>query len=223
MKWQGLACDYDGTLASAGLAEPQSTEALRRLKASGRKLLLVTGRELDELLSIYPEADVFSAVIAENGGVLHRPATRKTRLLSAPVPRSLVNLLVERDVKPLKLGHVIIATREPQETVVIECIRELGLELQVAFNKGAVMVLPALVNKATGLKTALEEMGMSPAEVVGIGDAENDQVFLSVCGYSVAVANAISALAKRARWVTPSPNAAGVIELVEKMIGENLS
>ena len=71
------------------------------------------------------------------------------------------------------------------------------------------MVLPALVNKAAGLKTALNEMGMTPAQVVGVGDAENDQVFLAVCGYSVAVANAIPALAKRARWVTPSPNGAG--------------
>ena len=222
LKYQALACDYDGTLASAGTVEEKSLAALLRLKASGRKLLLVTGRELDELLAIFPRADIFDAVVAENGAVLYWPVTRKTNLLSAPVPRSLVNLLLQREVKPLSIGHVIVATREPQETVVIESIRELGLELQVIFNKGAVMVLPALVNKATGLKTALKEMGMSPAEAVGVGDAENDHVFLGVCGYSVAVANAIPALAKRARWVTPSANGAGVIELVERMLAEKL-
>jgi len=51
-------------------------------------------------------------------------------------------------------------------------IRRLGLELQIIFNKGAVMVLPAGVNKATGLTAALTELELSPHEVVGVGDAE---------------------------------------------------
>ena len=38
--------------------------------------------------------------------------------------------------------------------LVLEAIRDLGLELQVIFNKGSVMVLPAGVNKATGLTAA---------------------------------------------------------------------
>ena len=39
---------------------------------------------------------------------------------------------------------------------------------------------------------------------------------------SVAVANAIPALAKRARWVTALPNGTGVVELIERMLVENL-
>ena len=222
MRYQALACDYDGTLASAGRVEETVLEALRKVRASGRKLLLVTGRELEELLSIFPEADLFEAVIAENGAVLYWPATRKMSLLSAPVPRSLVNFLVQREVKPLSMGHVIVATREPQEQIVIEAIRELGLELQVIFNKGAVMVLPALVNKATGLQAALKELGIARAAVVGVGDAENDHAFLAACAYPVAVGNAIPALTKRARWVTSSPNGAGVIELVTRLLEESL-
>ena len=46
------------------------------------------------------------------------------------------------------------------------------------FNKGAVMILPSGVNKATGLAAALEELGLSPHNVVGVGDAENDHAFL---------------------------------------------
>ena len=63
----------------------------------------------------------------------------------------------------------------------LETIRELGLELQVIFNKGAVMVLPTGVNKATGLAAALDELGLSPHNVVGVGDAENDHAFLALC------------------------------------------
>src|ERR1700683_3727432 len=66
-------------------------------------------------------------------------------------------------------------------------IRDMGLEMQVIFNKGAVMVLPSGINKATGLQAAAAEMGLSPHDVVGVGDAENDHSFLELCGYAVAV------------------------------------
>ena len=80
----------------------------------------------------------------------------------------------------------------------LEAIRDLGLELQVIFNKGAVMVLPAGVNKASGLKAALAELGLSPHNVVGVGDAENDHALLRPCECGVAVANAIPTLKQEA-------------------------
>ena len=196
-------------------------EALRKVRSSGRKLLLVTGRKLDELLSVFPRVGLFDAISGKRRSAL-LAGDPQDGLLSAPVPGNFVNLLVQRDVQPLSVGHVIVATREPQERVVIEAIRELGLELQVIFNKGAVMVLPALVNKATGLHAALSELCIPPACVVGVGDAENDHVFLAVCGYSVAVANAIPALTERAHWVTPSPHGIGVIEMITKLMDESL-
>jgi hydroxymethylpyrimidine pyrophosphatase-like HAD family hydrolase len=61
-------------------------------------------------------------------------------------------------------------------------IRELGLELQIIFNKGAVMVLPAGVSKASGLEAALALLELLPHDVAGIGDAENDHAFLRLCG-----------------------------------------
>ena len=39
-----------------------------------------------------------------------------------------------------------------------EIIRELGLELTLSFNKGAVMILPSGVNKASGLHSVLKEL-----------------------------------------------------------------
>ncbi len=53
------------------------------------------------------------------------------------------------------------------------------------------MVLPAGVNKASGLAAALARLQLSPLNVVGIGDAENDHAFLRACGCAVAVANAL--------------------------------
>jgi HAD superfamily hydrolase (TIGR01484 family) len=97
-------------------------------------------------------------------------------------------------VAPLSVGRAIVATWRPHENAVLETIRDQGLELQVIFNKDAVMVLPSGVNKATGLAVALHDHGFSPHEAVGIGDAENDHAFLTLCECAVAVDNALPPL-----------------------------
>jgi hypothetical protein len=117
---------------------------------------------------------------------------------------------------------VIVATCESQQDVVLGVIRELGLELQVIFNKGALMVLPSGVDKATGLAAALDNLRLSPHNCVGIGDAENDHAFLSLCGCSVVVANALPALKATATLVTDGARGAGVRELVDRLLATDL-
>ena len=118
---------------------------------------------------------------------------------------------------------MIVATWRPHEKTAVELIRDLGLELQIIFNKGAVMILPSGVNKATGLKVALTELGLSPHNVVGIGDAENDHAFLALCECSVAVENALDTLKERVDWVTKQGHGAGTIELIQALVATDLS
>ncbi len=126
-------------------------------------------------------------------------------------------------MKRISVGRVVVATWEPWQTLALDTIRELGLELQVIFNKGAVMVLPAGVNKASGLKAALREMQMSPHNVVGVGDAENDHALLKSCEFSAAVANALPAVKETADLTTPSDHGKGVAELIERILADDLS
>src|SRR5512142_2746641 len=79
MRYLGLACDYDGTLATAGTVDEPTLDALRRLKAAGRRLILVTGRPR----------------IASDGQRSARRVHRRT----APPPRALFEWAVDR-------GHV---------------------------------------------------------------------------------------------------------------------
>jgi hypothetical protein len=197
--------------------------ALDRFRASGRRLLMVTGRELPELQQVCQVLDRFEWVVAENGALLFRPSDNFSRLLSAPASALLAQKLGEARAQPLSVGRAIIATREPHENLVISLIKELGLELQVIFNKGAVMVLPTGVNKATGLRAALAEMKIDPGKVVAIGDAENDHAFLSMCGIGVAVANALPMLKERADIVTTGARGDGVIELIDRILATDLA
>ena len=143
--------------------------------------------------------------MAENGALLYEPGTGRETVLAPAPPEAFVARLRERGVQPLSVGRSIVATWEPMQDIVLETVRELGLELHIVFNKGAVMVLPSGVNKASGLAAALVESGLSPHNVVGIGDAENDHAFLAMCGCSVAVANALDSVKAEADLVTAAP------------------
>jgi hydroxymethylpyrimidine pyrophosphatase-like HAD family hydrolase len=120
------------------------------------------------------------------------------------------------------MGRVIVATWEPHGEAVLEVIRAMGLELQVILNKRAVMILPAGIDKATGLAAALDQLGLAPRDVVGVGDAENDLAFLASCGCSVAVRNALPLVKERVDLVTEGDHGAGVAELINRILADDL-
>src|SRR5260221_11667782 len=106
MRYTAVALDFDGTIAHDSGVPPQVIDGLRRLKETGRKLMLVTGRELPELLSIFPSLALFDRVVAENGALIYRPESGERRELGDPPPPALVALLRERGV-PLSVGQSI--------------------------------------------------------------------------------------------------------------------
>lgn len=218
MYLQALATDYDGTIASDGRVSKATIKALEKLKESGRKLLLVTGRELPDLKTVFNRFDLFDICVVENGALLYLPASEEERPVGPPPAPELVAALEKRGVAPLSVGRTIVATWEPHQHAVLEAITELRLELQIIFNKGAVMVLPSGINKASGLAAALDVLELSSHNVVGIGDAENDHAFLRACGCSAAVANALAAVKDTADFVTRGRRGAGVVELIGEML-----
>lgn len=222
MRYLALATDYDGTLSSDDTLSEQVISALERLRVSGRRAILVTGRQLDDLLAVCPCAQLFDLIVAENGAVVYDPASREETQLANPPSKLLIQNLQARGVTPLEIGQVLVATHEPHRATVQDVIWELGLEAQVIGNRGAVMVLPAGVNKATGLEHALRELGLSRHEVVGVGDAENDHSFLERCECAVAVANATPSIKQIAAFVTAAENGNGVIELIDELVANDL-
>jgi HAD superfamily hydrolase (TIGR01484 family) len=216
-----LATDYDGTLAHHGRVDAATVESLKEVKRSGRKLILVTGRDLPDLQRVFPELELFDIVVAENGALLFNPAKKEETALAEPPSAAFVQRLRDLGVSPLAVGRTIVATWEPNQTAVLQAIHDLALELHIIFNKGAVMVLPSNVNKAWGLKRALKRLCLSPHNVVGIGDAENDQAFLSACGCAVAVENALPSVKAKADLVV-ADHGAGVVELARLLTETDL-
>ena len=204
--------------------EEATIEALGRWKRSGRGLILATGRELGELKGVFPGLGMFDRVVGENGGLLYRPGDGSERLLAEGPPEGFLEALRARGVRPLAVGRVVVATVEGWRGAVDEAIKEVGLEgaLEVIQNKRWVMVLPAGVDKWSGVVEAVGEMELDPSEVVAVGDAENDVTMLEACGLGVAVANALEVVKERAGRVTVGDYGAGVVELIDGLLGADV-
>ncbi|MFN8554225.1 MAG: HAD family hydrolase [Candidatus Obscuribacterales bacterium] len=222
MRYLALACDYDGTLTSNNQPDPEAFGRLRQVRASGRKVILVTGRTLEQLNESCQELDAFDSIVLENGAVLYDPNTGNSRLLCDPVPAGFVTRLKKRGVAHVGAGKAIVSTWSPHESAVLGVIRKMGLDLQLSFNRNAVLVLPPGVNKASGLQAALEGLGISPHNVVGVGNGENDHIFLSYCKCSVAVANAVPLVKQDADWVLKRPESEGFCDLIDELVNNDL-
>ena len=221
MRYAALATDYDGTIATHGTVDAPTLAALRRARTGGLRLLLVTGREVAGLRVVFDHAHVFDRVVAENGAVLLDPATGAERLLTAPPPPALVADLRRLRV-PIHVGRSVVSTYEPHGPAVRDALARTGCDWHITMNNDAVMVLPPGVTKATGLAAALADLDVPTDRCVGVGDAENDLDLLRACGLGVAVANAIPAVKSMAGWVTTADRGAGVAELIDRMLADDL-
>lgn len=210
--YQAVALDLDGTIACGGAPENGVLAAIHAVRATGVRVVLVTGRILTELEADFPGLTArFDAVCAENGavlamdGVIHR--------LARPVDARLEALLTERGV-PVRAGEVLLACGADATHVAVDAIHELHLDTQLVRNREELMILPAGITKGTGVADTLGRLGVSPHSAISVGDAENDHALLAACELGVAVANAVEPLRDHADLVLTAPNGTGVTDLL---------
>ena len=222
MRYLALVTDYDGVIAGHDQPSPSAMAAIGRLRASGRRAILITGRRLNNLLESCPDLSLFDYVVVENGAVVYEPRTREETLLGNPPPGQFVERLRQLKVDPLEIGKVVVATWAPHQNAVLQAIQDLGLELHITFNRAAVMVLPTGINKATGMVHALRKLGLSPHEAVGVGDSENDHSFLSRCECAATVASAVPSIKEIASLVARGANGDGLAEIIDELVETDL-
>lgn len=222
MRFRLLACDYDRTIATEGVVVEQVSQALAAVRASGRALVLVTGRTMEELLDVFQELELFDRIVVENGAVLHIPATGEDRLLCPPLPATLAQEL-QRDHIPLVVGRAIISTASTNDAAVGAAVRTLGIECDLVYNRDSIMALPGGCNKAVGLMAVAGDLGVPMEHVVAVGDGENDIALLEVAAVGVAVENSVDQLKERADIVLTLPGPAGFAQLCASLAQRDLA
>jgi hydroxymethylpyrimidine pyrophosphatase-like HAD family hydrolase len=209
--FRAVALDYDGTLAE-GLIAPDTKAALAETRARGIRVIVVTGRIMSELRAIFGDVeDHVDAIVAEQGGLLVTPLG--VRRLVAPVDPAVSAQLGDRGVVHRR-GQVLIACAAADEPAALEVVRGLGLDCRLVRNRGELMIVPPGVTKGGGLLEAVNDLGLSPHNTIGVGDAENDHTLLDACEVAVAVNNAVEAIREHADLTLDRPDGAGVADLL---------
>ena len=183
------------------------------LKREGWALAVVTGRELDDLKAICETLDLFDLAVVENGALLYLPSRREAVYLGEPPPPSLLRQLSKGGIE-FSSGRVVVSAHSQWADAIQALINQLGLSREVILNRDSVMILPAGVDKASGLKTGAARFDIELPQIIGVGDAENDIEFLRACGLSVAVANALDSVKAAVDILMTQSGGQGVVELI---------
>jgi len=93
----------------------------------------------------------------------------------------------------------------------------------VDYTHSVMSFLPQGIDKGTGLKWMSELCGISTEEMAGIGDADSDWEFLSLCGIAATPANGQPSILERAHWTLESGPRECIAELYERVIAHNKS
>ena len=211
-----IALDYDGTIARHDVLHPSVRDAIARVRQRGITVLLVTGRILSELQRVAGSLHFVDAVVAENGAVLHFPATGRTTQLSPAIPERFIREVQRRGI-PFQAGSCLVDADAAEAPRLLDVIRTLELPLVLVFNGGRVMTLSQGISKATGLRAALDTLRMSPRNALAIGDAENDHELLRLAEVGVAVEWGSSALKSFADIVLPGSGPEAVAAFLEPL------
>jgi len=206
-----LVVDYDRTLTDETLApHPAAMRALRHARERGRRVVVVSGRNLSFLRGVL--GDVPDAIVAENGCVLAMRGAAPERLAR---PDARTRAALERLAIGLERGDVLYATDAIHEGRVRDALHDAGARADVIRNRDRIMIVPRGVDKATGALLALARLGVEPALAAAAGDAENDLALLRSAGYAIAVGNALPSVRAAADRVTSGYGGEGLARWIE--------
>jgi hydroxymethylpyrimidine pyrophosphatase-like HAD family hydrolase len=219
-----IAVDVDGTLFDGTAVAPQAVDALRRARADGHVLVIVSGRRWAGLDAVLPGMlHLFDRVVCEEGAVLVDPASGATTLLADPVEAAMVEALRDAGVTALDVGDVVIGAPSAQAAVVTATRDRIGSTRVLVTNKGSVALVPAGCDKGTGLLAAVADLGLSGMPIIAIGDAGNDLPMFAIATVAVGVANADDAVRASGVELTHGAAGDGVAEALRRHLPTNLA
>lgn len=190
-----LALDIDGTLTHPDRAgiDPRAFEVLPTWEAP---VVLCTGKAFPYPVTLCHFLGIPESVVAENGGVV----LAAERVEFAGDPETARAVAEEFEARGGDLGwgaaDTINRWRETEVAVHVDAdedlLREVAAEygMTVVDTGYAYHVKSPDVEKGEGLLLVADLLDVDPAEMVAVGDSENDVSTFDVVGESYAVANA---------------------------------
>jgi Cof subfamily protein (haloacid dehalogenase superfamily) len=132
-------------------------------------------------------------------------------------PRTIVeSLSVEINVDGSSVSKLIVSTQRPLETEVPDTFGPVAHVVRT--HPELLEVLPVGVSKGQGVLHLCEMLEIDPAQVVAVGDQDNDISTFEICGYSVAMGDAPDHVKQAATAVTGTFEEDGCAQFLEKLL-----
>lgn len=237
-----IALDLDGTLLDERcVISEQNERAIRRAMDRGVYVCIATGRGYHSAMEATRSLRLQSPLVVSNGGEVWRdPQTLHTR---TPLPRSVIPQLrqlaeqwdvwfwaysveglynrdrwheEEQNTDWLKFGFY--TELDDVRASIRAQVTDLGMFEVTSSHPYNVELNPLGVSKATGLHTVGQLLGIDVAQMIAVGDSENDATMLQAVGLGVAMGNADETIRALARAVTLTNKEHGVAAVIEQYI-----
>jgi len=233
---KAIASDVDGTLTisrSSYRIDVDAVKAVQTLEDNGIRVILVSGNALPILMGLSRYLGASGAVVCENGCIVGykdrviRICKRRTLEVAKIIAEEFNDILSESWQNVYREYDFAFRVKSNKyrnrQNEVVKIIQEFlsrqGYSWVKVVSSGyAIHLRPLDSDKGKGLLKALEVMGISPQEVVGIGDGANDVELFKVVGLAVAVANADPELIRYAHIVLTKPSGKGFAELASMIL-----
>ena len=227
---KAIAVDIDGTITDYNKKlHLGAIEALRRLEDAGIPIILATGNVRAITYGLMRFIGASGPIVCENGGVVWHPTWDEpiVRADGARARNCAQDMAKDIDVDPE--GITTNAWRESEWCLFKD--EDLGevnnwvqnsvySDLAVVKTGFAIHLMEPHLSKGEGLKVALEKIGLSPKDVLAVGDAPNDIPMFELVGHSVAVGGCFDSLAEVASVVSPYPHGDTFAPLVEAILNQ---
>lgn len=227
-KPKAVAIDIDGTITDYNKKlHLEAIQSLRRLEDAGIPIILATGNVRAITYGLWRFIGASGPMVCENGGVVWHPNWHEpiVRADGARARKCAQEMALEIDIDPQ--GITTNAWRESEWCLFTsENLDEVNnwvensdySDLSVVKTGFAIHLMEPHLSKGEGLKVALGKIGVSPEDVLAVGDAPNDIPMFELVGHSVAVGGCFDSLAKVASLVSPYPHGDTFKPLVDAIL-----
>lgn len=213
------AVDIDGTITEDrnGTIHLEALGALRRLAASGHRVVYVTGRSSVEAFMLSVFGGTGGMAVGENGGCVTIDANShitlgdiRTCRHALEALRSVIPGIREKAVFPRMTEVVLERTFDIDAAKA--AARDLSLGVDLWDSGYAYHINSAGVDKGRGLREAMARYGAARDDTIAIGDSQTDVPMFREAGISIALGNAADHIKRQASMNVAAHAGDGVLE-----------
>jgi phosphoglycolate phosphatase (TIGR01487 family) len=220
MNIKAVVVDVDGTLTDMNkVMFTSGIEALRKVQERGVPVSLASGNVLPVAYGLSTYMGLQGPIVAENGGVVAY-RERIYQVAEGVLPEKAYQYLRSRmPVERLFTDNWRRTEVALRRTADLDRVQEELKDWNVTIEATgfAIHIMDPGHGKLAGVRKLAEICGIDISQIAAFGDSDNDVGMLRGCGYSVAVGNASEAARAAAKYVSPYPHAAGVIDGLQQL------